>query len=1405
IQGSGVNVSASTTGCSIVFSDTISLDDVESNYNDFGFDMFYSDAVIISNSTVIGADEGVHFYACNYCEVQNCTILDCTDYGIHDIAGYYLIVNDNEIHNNAEGIWVTTTGGIFSNNTVSGHYGSGHAIYCQGWDCIIDNNTCSDYWAGIRIVINTNNTIRNNHVYNTGHGIHLYYSSNITVQHNYVENGDQCIDLYYSHNVTVEDNTCNDHVPFYLLGSDNNTFRSNTIMNYVNYGIRIDNSSSNIVEDSIFTSSANYGVLLYYCSETTLSNLTIENVINKGIYLHYSSMSIINKCIIRNCEYAIHSYYCLSTTCNASTLEDCSLYGMFNERSSGTTMTFNNISRCEYGLEIYISDDCIAAINTVVDCQTGIMITGTHNTLTANVLSRSGVFLESQYMTVSGNWVDGKPIGYFANLTSGTYDCSGFGQVFFVNCDNLDIHSGIFENVSFGLVLADCDYSTVHDIYVNYPYRIGIYLIRGYSCTLENFTCINSSGSGVWTYQTDQCTVRNGTTFNNAVWGVYIRESPNTIVANITSNGDGIDIYASNYSVVEDCVIANSNLMGLLIQGSDYCEIQFNTIWNSGEAALAIYSSSHTYAAYNNLSDSYWPANVRIQDSYNTTIYWNHILHDEYYDGILITNSDYNYIINNTILDNGCYGIRVESTSTNCHIYSNIIAYNGVENAWDDGASNSWDNGIHGNKWNDYSGIGTYAIPGSALSVDHYPQLYDTFAPTIDSPSDVTYDAGESGASITWAPRDGHPSTFQIYRNGTSIASGPWGGGDIPIDVDGLGIGTYNYTLKVTDLAGNVKIDTVYVFVRFDSKPPTLDQPADFQYSEFVAGNVSWMPLDVHPSSYDIYQDSILITSSPWDGGDISYAFNLTMGAYNFTIVVFDTVGNNVADTVFVTILDDSPPVIIGPDDFLVFLGTIDEVLRWNVTDAHPNTAIVYKNGTQVVTANFYGTFANVSINTLIEGVFNYTVIVWDTSGNNARNTVWITIWNPDFPFIDHPDDIEFVEGTAGNYLEWNPISNQPDTYSIEVNGTEKKSGIWSVNITINLDDFAVGIHNITAIVWSQTGNSATDTVFLRVLYNPPPEIDSPADLMYVESIGLGQITWHPTDDNPNWWYLYINGTLRSDGGWTGGKVVGNVSYLSHGIYNATLVVEDIGGKTISDTVYVRVVYELNPPVIAGPADLSYTFGDTGNVLSWGAFDEHPSHLLVYSNGTIVDTRAWDGSVITTSVDGLEPGVHNITLLLYDIDLNSNSDTVMVFVENIQPPTLSLQPDVTTQQGADSQLNWNPSSLFPDHYEIYVNGSMDVSTTWNGGSISYDLKYLEPGVYNITLVVYDQAGNSASDSVWVHIEGMGALPDFMSPLIQAGSVVTILVVIAAAYRIFKQAGQSKEESDWRSMMDDFGH
>jgi hypothetical protein len=120
-------------------------------------------------------------------------------------------------------------------------------------------------------------------------------------------------------------------------------------------------------------------------------------------------------------------------------------------------------------------------------------------------------------------------------------------------------------------------------------------------------------------------------------------------------------------------------------------------------------------------------------------------------------------------------------------------------------------------------GINVSDAYGNILEGEFRITVYDDTNPSTDHPADIQYEVGDTGYSITWTPTDDHPESYEIFRNGTLVASGDWNttGEDIAIIVDGLAIGTYNYTIVIYDMAGNSANDTVIVQVLPATTPTT--------------------------------------------------------------------------------------------------------------------------------------------------------------------------------------------------------------------------------------------------------------------------------------------------------------------------------------------------------------------------------------------------------------------------------------------------------------------------------------------------------------------------------------------------------------------------------------------------------
>ncbi|MCG3218320.1 MAG: hypothetical protein KAR35_04915, partial [Candidatus Heimdallarchaeota archaeon] len=103
--------------------------------------------------------------------------------------------------------------------------------------------------------------------------------------------------------------------------------------------------------------------------------------------------------------------------------------------------------------------------------------------------------------------------------------------------------------------------------------------------------------------------------------------------------------------------------------------------------------------------------------------------------------------------------------------------------------------------------------------------------------------------------------------------------------------------------------------------------------------------------------------------------------------------GNYVTEIVWITIEDSINPAIDSPDDISYKEGEIGNTLSWTATDLDAGNYIIYQNGTELVSGTWTsGTEVVFNGDGLLAGVYNFTIVVSDQTGNIAYDTVIITV-----------------------------------------------------------------------------------------------------------------------------------------------------------------------------------------------------------------------------------------------------------------------------------------------------------------------------------------------------------------------------------------------------------------------------
>lgn len=120
---------------------------------------------------------------------------------------------------------------------------------------------------------------------------------------------------------------------------------------------------------------------------------------------------------------------------------------------------------------------------------------------------------------------------------------------------------------------------------------------------------------------------------------------------------------------------------------------------------------------------------------------------------------------------------------------------------------------------------------------------------------------------------------------------------------------------------------------------------------------------------------------------------------------------------------------------------------------------------------------------------------------------------NQTLPLISEPDDISYIEGSTGNYIDWYVSFDRPLHYSVQKNNTVLdlgggNLGSTSGNITICVDGLSVGNWHYLLIVDDYGDNVAMDLVIVKVNPSGVPFMVSILSVIIIISVLLVLLIW---------------------------------------------------------------------------------------------------------------------------------------------------------------------------------------------------------------------------------------------------------------------------------------------------------
>ncbi|MFW9976542.1 MAG: right-handed parallel beta-helix repeat-containing protein [Candidatus Thorarchaeota archaeon] len=1262
--------------------------------------MLYSSSTYnntIYNNTLLGSTYGIYLYGAleNVVTLNNITQTSlCGIYLVQTTAAYN-VISDNIIHD-LVGSGIT---GIF--------------VSSYAHNNTINLNNISNVTLSVRLSYSDNNTISKNQITNTTQAISVESSQWNEVYLNNISDVSDGFDgafslyVYKGGNNTLHHNNISDtDNAVFIYQSGQNDFHQNNIYEVRAFGFNMMTGVLNTISDNEISN----GTTAFYLQSSSTSNMFSRNILqfqNQGIQLqttsHYNSFY--ENTILNATNYGITSTTSSYLTIYNNTITNSGLRGVNIGPSSYHVIAFNELTNNgQYG--IYLD--------------TGLGSQIYNNTVRYHTTTGAYLISTNQH-NVSYNTFANSTIGLALVLSSPGYT---IGNIFANNSD-----TGLLLSASNGIPVSD-----------NLFYHNGVYGIRlsnSYGTPIENNTIHSGIQHGIAIETGSDLTfIKNNDILHNGMYGIWVRFGPNTIrLNNISGNGVGVYIDTATSNSIESNFI-DSNTDGVRLVDSDDNTILLNMIYNNSQ-----------YGIY---SESGFP-----QESTG------------------------NHIYNNTVISNGGYGVWLYATARTTEVKWNDFINNTV-NAADSNPSsylNVWDE----NFYDDWDHVLSYYVIGVTTN-DYNPadlplnpsRVHFMLAPSITSPvtgSDYTgdltilwnaaYDSDEHAVSYallysndsgsTWNPIVSGLTNTSFYWNATSLAEGT------EYQVRLIASDTTNTTL--TSDTGAFSIDT---------QAPRLGVvPSNFTVE------LSWDPIPVlNFSAYDSNPDWAHVqwlgyeVSEPvyWSNGTLEYlnfpeaSVIYGVGVHVLYLVVYDISGHETWHPFYITVIDTTDPSIVIPETNQTFeLGPHGSVLTWTIYDLAQGTYEAYFNGSLDMTDDWVSnTGTELNVDGYMPGVYNVTVVLYDTSWNSVKHSINMTVIDTTAPSISvFPSDDTIEAGTMGNVLNWTVVELDPAYYNVTIN-SEFSEEIEYNNGTVilDIDGMILGFYNITVEFFDNSGNLVNDSVYITVTDTIAPMISAETDIV-LEFGSVGNVAnWTSTDVLPFNYTAYIDATNWTSGFWSNGSVVSiDIDGLSVGNHTLRIYFADTTSNTDYAEIVISVRDRTNPTWDQPPEDQVFEYGTSFY------YDINATDLSVisYSINNSIYFEIDTASGVIANITNLLVGNYGLQINATDALGNVLTISITITVEDTTDPLWIQTPEQQILElGLPFFYDVNASDLSTLSYTI------DDTTHFHIDSLNGEITnatFLDVGVYELQVTATDSEGNVLSTTFVITVD------DTISPVI----------------------------------------
>ncbi|MHA2301289.1 MAG: aryl-sulfate sulfotransferase [Candidatus Thorarchaeota archaeon] len=364
----------------------------------------------------------------------------------------------------------------------------------------------------------------------------------------------------------------------------------------------------------------------------------------------------------------------------------------------------------------------------------------------------------------------------------------------------------------------------------------------------------------------------------------------------------------------------------------------------------------------------------------------------------------------------------------------------------------------------------------------------------------------------------------------------------------------------------------------------------------------------------------------------------------------------------------------------------------------------------------------SLNIGSLDVGYHNVTLVVNDEGGHSTSDTVNVSVQTF---HVDRTGPLYSETGASNSTIKWSGVTSYSVSYELSANSTVLEQGSWNgSDIQLDLNSLSIGRHNVILEFTNTSGTVYTDSFWVTVNPSAIPEfITSPGDIA-IDWNSTTTMRWSVFDHSPTQWFLFRNGELNLSGTWDGGNHIidWTVSDIDEGVYNITMVLQDVASNMVSSTNWLDVIPP-SPPLLTDAPD--------SDIIEWAKQTEQynwevhgGTHWMIYRNGTLLKEDAKGEPTITLKIkdwqaDGWRLGNYNITLIVSD-DSHSISSTIWL-TSYVDFGDAYVDSVVTSRSSWYSQGEYAigpPDNRFAAIFEDYGPGYMTLDMGENEGILN---------------------------------------------------------------------------------------